>query len=419
MKRFVFQDKRWTPLNRVALVAGISLLVLFVGVDISATAAEELPWNLESLSRIPVVYPAEGFNEPDVRAFFYAGEPFRGKETRVFAWYGAPKTEAGVKYPGMVLVHGGGGTAFAEWVRLWVSRGYCALAMDTCGCIPRGVYGNWDRHEYGGPAGWGGFEQIDEPVKDQWTYHAVADVILAHSLLRSFSEVDPEKTGITGISWGGYLTCITSGVDQRFKLAVPVYGCGFLGDNSAWNETFQKMPEGKAPLWLKRWDPSVYLPHAAMPMLWITGTNDFAYPMDSLKKSYHLIKGTRALCIRIKMPHGHGGAGENPEEIRVFADSILKTGKSLPVVRTQGREGKEAWLTYESKTPLVTAELVFTKDQGKWQDRVWESMPAAIEENTHKISASIPEDTKVFYINMTDERGCLVSSEHELLNQDE
>ena len=83
--------------------------------------------------------------------------------TRVFAYYGLPKVAPGTKVPGMVLVHGGGGTAFDAWVRLWNSRGYAAIAMDTCGCVPIGSYGKWQRHAAGGPPGWGGFDQIDEP----------------------------------------------------------------------------------------------------------------------------------------------------------------------------------------------------------------------------------------------------------------
>ena len=98
----------------------------------------------------------------------------------------------------MVLIHGGGGTAFEEWVRLWVDRGYAAIAMDTCGQIPVGQYGRWFRDEQGGPAGWGGLEQIDQPQTDQWAYHAVADVILAHSLIRSLPEVDAAADGFNG-----------------------------------------------------------------------------------------------------------------------------------------------------------------------------------------------------------------------------
>ena len=188
------------------------------------------------LSRTPKVYEAHT-QEPGVRALYFESVPWRGKPTRVFAYYGAP---AGKKLPGMVLIHGGGGTAFAEWVRLWNKRGYAAIAIDTSGNVPEKAADDqpWSpskkRHEFGGPEGWGGFTQIDEPIQDQWSYHAVAAALLAHSLIRSFPEIDAKRIGVTGISWGGYLTDIVSGVDPRFRFAVPVYGCGFLGEDSAW-----------------------------------------------------------------------------------------------------------------------------------------------------------------------------------------
>lgn len=390
------------------------LLALIHAIPIAcANEPVETAWDLETLYKTPATYPAEEFDEPGVRALFYDGVPLKAKPTRVFAWYGAPEGKEGEKFPAMVLVHGGGGTAFAEWVRLWVGRGYCAIAMDTCGCVPEGTYSNWERHENGGPAGWGGFDTVNLPITDQWTYHAVADVILAHSLIRSFPEVDAERTGITGISWGGYLTCITAGVDSRFKLAVPVYGCGFLGNNSAWLDTFVGMGPQNTAAWLGMWDPSVYLPNATMPMLWVTGTNDFAYPMDSLQKSYNLIQGPLSLCIRIRMPHGHGGAGENPEEIHAFANNIFREGKPLPTITAQGHEEDKAWATFTSKTALVSADLVYTKDDGKWQDRLWESIPATIDKDANKVVGTIPEGTAVFYLNLTDKRNLVVSSEHE------
>ena len=326
-----------------------------------------------------------------------------------------PRRRKAKKTPAMVLVHGGGGTAFAEWVRLWTSRGYAAIAMDTCGCVPKGTYGHWERHEHGGPAGWGGFDQIDQPVEDQWTCHAIADVLLAHSLIRSMPGVDPARTGITGISWGGYLTCIAAGVDKRFLCAAPVYGCGFLGDNSVWSDALAKMPPETSAKWLGLWDPSVYLPGASMPMLWVTGTNDFAYPMDSLQKSYRLPGGPRTLCIRIRMPHSHGGAGENPAEIRAFADNNLRGQMPLAKVNAQGQEPGKAWAVAESQYPIVSAELIYTKAEGKWQDRLWESMPATLDAKApqFRAEAALPEGVTVFYFNFTGETGLAVSSEHE------
>jgi dienelactone hydrolase len=371
---------------------------------------EETPWNLERLSNAPEAYPAEGFEAQDVRALFYEGLPWKGKPTRVFAWYGAPENKTDERLPAMVLVHGGGGTAFDEWVRLWNRRGYAAIAMDLCGCVPSGSYGNWLRHGHGSPPGWGGFEQIDWPIEDQWTYHAVSQVVLANSLLRSFPEIDPDRIGLTGISWGGYLTCIVSGMDNRFSFAVPVYGCGFLGHNSAWLPVFEKMGQRKSEKWLKLWDPSHYLRDTTMPMLWVTGTNDGAYPLDSLQKSYRLPESERTLCIRIRMPHGHGGAGENPEEIHAFANSILKGSVPLARITGYGIDGGHAWAEFTSAKPITRAELCFTRDLGDWQQREWFSKPANA--SGSKITAELPSDLKVCYLNLMDDSELVVSSEH-------
>jgi len=366
-------------------------------------------WDLGTLTNAPKWTALDRPVSREVKPVFFTGLPFRGKATRVFAWVGVPKLPPGEKAPGMVLVHGGGGTAFDEWVRLWVDRGYAAIAMDTCGKVPVGKGAEWVHDDEGGPPGWGGWDQIDWPAEDQWTYHAVADAILAHSLLRSLPEVDPERTGLTGISWGGYLTCIIAGVDPRFKLAIPVYGCGFT-DKHGFADSVEKLGPERAARWMAWWDPSVYLGDSEMPLLWVTGSNDFAYTMNALQLSYRLPKGPRWLCVRLRMPHGHG-PGETPEEIRVFADSILKAGTALPRITGQGREGTNVWATYASKARVDKAELNYTKDAGRWQDRKWEAIPAELSAN--KINCSLPEGTRVYYLNLFDERGCAVSTEHE------
>ncbi|MDI6450269.1 alpha/beta hydrolase family protein [Anaerobaca lacustris] len=368
-------------------------------------------WDMEALSVTPRVWEDPNRSVEGVKAIFYEGLPWKGRPTRVFAYCGLPEVPRGEKVPAMVLVHGGGGSAFIPWVKLWVERGYAAIAMDTCGCISSGGYRDHPRHEWGGPPGWGGFDQLDWPIEDQWTYHAVADVILAHSLIRSMPEVDAERTGVTGISWGGYLTCIVAGVDSRFKFAVPVYGCGFLGDNSTWLGTFENLGPEKARLWLEQWDPSQYLGDARMPMLWVTGTNDFAYPMDSLQKSYRRPQSARTLCLRVRMAHAHGGPGENPEEIRAMADAILKDGAPLARVTSTGRHGREVWATFVSEIPIVQGELNYTTDTGNWQERDWQTIPATLEPGT--ASATLPEGTTVYYFNLIDQRDLVVSSEHE------
>ena len=371
------------------------------------------PFDLDACSVTPAVYPA-GAEEEGVRTIFYDGLPWKGRPTRVFAYYGIPQTPPGERCPGMVLVHGGGGSAHAHWVRMWMERGYAAISMDTCGCTFGGGHHQHKPHEHAGPQGWGDFANVDAPPQDQWSYHAVADVLLAHSLLRSFPQVDPGRIGLTGVSWGGYLTCITAGFDARFRFAAPVYGCGFLGENSAWLPQFQSLGEARAARWLELWDPSRYLPAARMPMLWVTGTNDFAYPMDSLQKSYRLPPGERTLCVRVNMPHGHN-PGEKPPEIHAFAEAMFRGGTPLARVLRAGRDGRRAWIEFESRAPVEKVELNCTPDSGKWQERKWTTVDATIDAADGRASALLPDGVKVFYFNAIDRRGLAVSSEHEVV----
>ena len=87
-------------------------------------------WDLGNLQQCPEYEVLEEDAE-GIPSVLYASEPYLGRNTRVFAYLGVPKGEQPV--PGMVLVHGGGGTAFKEWVQLWNRRGYAAIAMDLAG----------------------------------------------------------------------------------------------------------------------------------------------------------------------------------------------------------------------------------------------------------------------------------------------
>jgi dienelactone hydrolase len=371
-------------------------------------------WNMDFLSEPPRVDADPEHSVEGVEAVFFEGVPWKGKPTRIFAYYGIPTTQAGEQVPAMVLVHGGGGSAFIPWVKLWVSRGYAAIAMDTCGCISGGGHENHTRHADGGPAGWGGFNQIDEPAGDQWTFHAVSAVIRAHSLLRSFPQVDPARIGITGVSWGGYLTCIAAGLDQRFAFAAPVYGCGFLTENSTWLGEFEKMKPGGEERWRRLWDPLNYLPQVECPMLWVNGTNDFAFPMDSWQKSYRLPEGSRTLSLRMRMAHGHGGAGENPPEIHAVAEALFRGGNPLAQITHCSLESGVLAANFESKEPITKAELSYTNDTGPWVDRHWQTMPAELDFSSGTVSAKFPATTTVCYLNLFDAKDRVVSSEHQV-----
>ena len=397
--------------------AGVLAAVL-AACSYAAEAPPSLPakWDMTALSQAPKITPLAETKEPGVEGLFYDALPWKGKPTRVFAWRGLPAAVKTGKAPGMVLVHGGGGTAHARWVRLWNQRGYAAIVMDLCGKAHGPTEGKPAPHAMSGPSGWDdSFEQTDWPVEDQWQYHAVADIVLANSLLRSMPEVDAGRIGLTGISWGGYLVCIAAGVDDRFRFVAPVYGCGFIGEDSVWVPKLEKMGKEKAGRWLAHWDPSHYLPRAKMPMLWVTGDRDFAYPLDSLQKSYRLPPGERYLAIRPAMPHGHE-QGETPAEIHAFAEQVMGAGVPLARCTGQGVDGRKAWATFAFKSALAKAQCVYTKDTGPWQNRKWDVADAALDA-AGKATFDLPDGVTVFYFMVTDQRNLVASSEHVTLSQ--
>ncbi len=365
------------------------------------------PWNLTELRKPP---PVELVREVDgLRMVHYRAEPYRGKPTRVFAYYGCPKGATG-RVPAMVLVHGGGGKAFPQWAKLWVQRGYAALAMDLAG---HGADGK--RLPDGGPEQKDvtKFRQMHLGLREQWTYHAVAAVIRGVSLLTSRPEVDPGRIGVTGISWGGYLTCIVAGLDDRLKVAVPVYGCGFLDHNSAWVGILGKLSAEQRRAWLDNFDPSRYLPQARMPMLFVNGTNDFAYPLDSYQKSYRLVKGPRTLCVTVNMPHSHRH-GWAPKEIGLYVDHYLKGAPPLPRFTEVRRRGTQVVATFDGPSPIARAELHVTADTGDWKKRQWQSQRLTVKDN--RAEGTLPEKRPVVYfLTITDQRGATVSTEHEVV----
>jgi len=120
--------RMWGVMVKSMTLASCAALAAVMSFALSGHPQAATPWDFQALGYAPKVYEAPT-QEPGVRALYFESVPFKSKPTRVFAYYGAP---AGKKLPAMVLVHGGGGTAFAEWVRIWNRRGYAAIAMDTC-----------------------------------------------------------------------------------------------------------------------------------------------------------------------------------------------------------------------------------------------------------------------------------------------
>ncbi len=402
---------------RYSIVAIVLLLAPVRSADsfVGSGAAKGL-WDMEALKKAPKMTVAateeikEGGVDVSLSSLYYEGEPWMGKPTRVFAYYARP-ARIDRKIPAMVLVHGGGGQAFAEWARIWAGRGYAALSMDLGGrgpgraAMPDGGPDQSDEWK---------FFRLKDGLTNAWPYQSVAAVIRGISLLRSMREVDSRKIGITGISWGGYLTSIVMSLDDRLKAAIPVYGCGFLYENSAWLGHFARLPEYERKLWIGNFDPSQYLPRCRIPVLWMNGTNDFAYPLDSYQRSYRASPGPRTLCVTVKMPHGHR-EGWARQEIYDFADSIfgIRGAKRFGIIEPIKVEGNAVKLKYRSQVPISSVQIHWTSDLGKpWQQREWASADGEIVNDRLARATAPAARPAVFFLTITDSRDLVVSSEH-------
>jgi hypothetical protein len=147
-------------------------------------------------------------------------------------------------------------------------------------------------------------------------------------------------------------------------------------------------------------------------MLWVNGTNDFAFPMDSWQKSYRVPASPRTLSLRVRMDHGHGGPGENPPEIHAQAEALFRGGSPLAQITRCNLEGMVVRAHFESGEPITKAELSYTTDTGPWVDRHWQTLPAELNAPSGMAYATLPAETTVGFLNLFDAQDCVVSSEH-------
>ena len=378
-------------------------------------AETNLLWDLKALSKAPRVQWIE--KEGSARSLFFDGVAYQGKPTRVFAYYSDPDLLMGrpaghQKYPGVVLLHGGAGRAFRMWAEKWAAYGYAAIAVDLSGNGKDGV-----RLPDGGPDlsdNQQVFFDIEKgDPRNMWTYHAVATGILAHSLLLSLPAVDPDRTCLTGISWGGYLTCIVGSLDNRFRAAAPVYGCGYYDELPFFGKGMmdELSPAGRER-WMDNLDASLYLPYANIPFLFVSGNGDTAYQLFAWDKSYRLIPDSlRTVCIRPGMKHGYF-EGWEPEEIYCFFESVVNGGCPLPRIG-KTEIGDSIRVGFDSRLFRYSGEFYYSNDTGADNvNREWKVLSGTLDQQQGVFSCPLPaEGFKIGFVKLKDIRLNSVSTE--------
>lgn len=365
----------------------------------------------------------------NIKAITYDGMSIGDKKTKVFAYIGYPERNSDEKIPAIVLVHGGGGHAYFNWVRMWNEIGYAAIAMDTTGYYPKlvnaginegdndnwihGVNGNLDFAEIGytdAPDN-DHLSTSNNPIDTQWMYHAVADTILAHNILLGDDSIDSDKIGITGISWGGVITSIAIGHDNRYAFAIPIYGAGYLSESVGVASQFCSDDMTK-----KLWFAENNFHKVSMPVFWFNWNYDIFFSANTTSKSYHdTVKNNQHTIMSLKnnMNHSHYH-GWIPKENQLFADSIVKGTIGFPRFLNQP-DGKNIncklyipdGLNVKANIFYINSPMsyAFQDKNGftnTWlMEQDWQSYP--IEINDDKIIHTIGDNIAGYYIELATE----------------
>jgi dipeptidyl aminopeptidase/acylaminoacyl peptidase len=205
------------------------------------------------------------------------------------------------KLPLVALVHGGPTGRWRDnidsWGQLLAARGYAVLYPNVRGSIGYGQkFTEMNRADWGG----GDFKDVMAGVDD----------LIAKGI------ADPERLGIGGWSYGGYMAAWAVTQTTRFKAAVSGAGMSNLiseygterepaGDEWFWSTPYEK-PEG-----FLNGSPVLYVKNAKTPTLILQGEAD---AIDPPGQSLELYRGLKRygvatdLVMYPREPHGFGEA---------------------------------------------------------------------------------------------------------------
>jgi len=204
-------------------------------------------------------------------------------------WLLSPaKVESGQKYPIVVLIHGGPSSAeVPEWpasfgmpraiIAALSSRGYYVLMPN-----PRGSYGQ-------------GEEFTRANVKD-FGAGDLRDILAGVDAAIKKYPVDPARLGVTGWSYGGYMTMWTVTQTNRFRGAVAGAGVGnwqsYYGQNliDQWMIPFFGASVYDDPAVYEKSSPIHYIKKVKTPTLVIVGERDAECPSSQSYEFWHALK---------------------------------------------------------------------------------------------------------------------------------
>ena len=210
--------------------------------------------------------------------------------------------QPGRRYPMVTLLHGGPTSAwqrgwpdgFTDWGQLLAAKGIIAFFPNVRGSLGAGVdYANANTGDLGG---------ID-----------YVDVISGVDALVADGLADPDRLGVGGYSYGGYLSSWTITQTRRFKAAV---SGGILADLFSFYGTtdiphYLKVNLGEPPFpkqsLTRERSPIHHAAKVTTPVLFYAGGNDRRTPPGQVNQMHRAVEDAGATTLKVIYPgEGHG-----------------------------------------------------------------------------------------------------------------
>jgi len=333
------------------------------------------------------------------------------------------------KYPGLLVLHGGGGYAEIDKAKKWAAQGYIVVVLDEPGVanpdkIPFS-HGPWDKYKYG---------ENRFVVKPEITSSTLFSAVLASVqglyLLYDQPDVIKDKIGIVGISWGGYLTAFVSGLaNQMIKASFSVYGSGFYDDGTTFLKMLNKMKPEERAVWLKYLDAGRRAVSVKTPFFIASGTNDNWFYPPAVTSTLKNIKGqtnhvfSQNCSHKIDLPGGT--VDRTPEQPgwlsmeQIYFDYYLKgIRQPFPKILEIKAEKSESGNTLvrfklNSQTKIENGQVCYSPVGVEWPKRIWKTVSASLsDDNWYEAEIPSKDINQSFecFATVSDSRPVSVSS---------
>ena len=135
-----------------------------------------------------------------------------------------------------------------------------------------------------------------------------------------------------------------------------------------------------------------------MPVLFVNGTNDFFFWLDSWTKTTQLPQNTY-MALQVKMGHSHRRA--DVPVVYAFADMVTKGRAALPRLVAEGVKDNVAFAEFDCPDGIIAAKYAYSSDGEPSTKRNWKKVDLKVTgKGRIKLQYTVPDNAVVGYFKV-------------------